>query len=183
MSENIVGPRLRSLRGRLKISQRELARRAEVPSSTVSLIESGKINPSVGALKRLLDAVDLSLSDFFSLEPSEGDQIFFRTEEFREISNCNVSYRMLGPGKTKSSLQILYESYPPGSDSGRVFLTHDGEEGGVILEGQLEVTVGDRTCVLNAGDGYLFNSATPHRFRNIGSVECIVVSACTPPTF
>jgi mannose-6-phosphate isomerase-like protein (cupin superfamily) len=62
-------------------------------------------------------------------------------------------------------------------------LSHDAEEGGIILEGRLEVTVGDQVRVLSAGDAYLFNSRVPHRFRNTGSTECVLVTACTPPTF
>ena len=37
--------------------------------------------------------------------------------------------------------------------------------------------------VLKAGDGYLFPSLLPHRFRNVGDTPCVVISACTPPTF
>jgi mannose-6-phosphate isomerase-like protein (cupin superfamily) len=62
-------------------------------------------------------------------------------------------------------------------------LTHEGEEGGIVMQGRLEVTVGERTRVLKAGEAYLFQSTTPHRFRNIGDEVCVVVSACTPPTF
>ena len=50
-----VGARLRLVRMRHGLSQRELARRAGVTNATVSLIESNKVNPSVGALKRVLD--------------------------------------------------------------------------------------------------------------------------------
>ena len=55
-TDNIIGPRLQALRQKLGLSQRALARKAGVPSSTVSLIESGRSSPSVGSLKRLLDA-------------------------------------------------------------------------------------------------------------------------------
>ena len=47
-----VGDRLRFVRSRHKLSQRELAKRAGVTNSTISLIESSRMNPSVGALKR-----------------------------------------------------------------------------------------------------------------------------------
>ena len=62
-------------------------------------------------------------------------------------------------------------------------LRHEAEEGGVVLSGIIEITVGEETRVLNPGDGYLFDSRLPHRFRNIGDVDCVIVSACTPPTF
>ena len=60
-------------------------------------------------------------------------------------------------------------------------LKHDSHEGGVVLSGELEITVGDQIKVLKPGDAYLFDSRIPHRYRNIGTERCIVVSACTPP--
>ncbi|MGV9005175.1 MAG: cupin domain-containing protein [Brevundimonas sp.] len=180
--DNIVGPKLQVLRAKLGLSQRALARKAGVPSSTVSLIESGKSSPSVGSLKRLLDAVDLSLGEFFSQESDARSKVFFRSDELMEISQGDVCYRQLGHGQP-SSLQILHETYQPGADSGRVPLSHEGEEGALVIAGRLEVTVGDQVRVLKAGDGYLFSSRLPHRFRNLGHEPCVLVSACTPPSF
>jgi mannose-6-phosphate isomerase-like protein (cupin superfamily) len=62
-------------------------------------------------------------------------------------------------------------------------LSHDGEEGGVIVQGRVEVTVGDQVRVLGPGEGYYFESRQPHRFRNVGREDAILVSANTPPTF
>ena len=62
-------------------------------------------------------------------------------------------------------------------------LSHDGEEGGVIVQGQVEITVGDRVKVLGPGEAYYFESRTPHRFRNVGGDDAIIVSANTPATF
>lgn len=180
--ENIIGPRLRALRERLGLSQRALARKAGVPSSTVSLIESGRTSPSVGSLKRLLDAAGLSLGEFFNSEFETTAKYFYRADDFTEISKGEVSYRQLGPSQG-SSLQILYETYQPGADSGRVPLSHEGEEGGLIIEGRLEVTVDNQTRILKAGEGYHFPSPLPHRFRNVGDSPCVVISVCTPPSF
>ena len=154
--DNIVGPRLQGLRAKLGLSQRALARKAGVPSSTVSLIESGKSSPSVGSLKRLLDAAGLSLGEFFSQDCDLRPKVFFRRDELMEIAQGAVCYRQLGHGHP-SSLQMLHETYQPGADSGRVPLSHAGEEGGLLIEGRLEVTVGDQIRVLKAGDGYLFD--------------------------
>lgn len=181
--EQEIGARLRSMRSKIGLTQRALAKRAGVPSSTVSLIEGGRTNPSVGSLKRILDAAGLSLAEFFSFELAQEAQVFFRHDELSEISKGSVSYRQVGSGAEGSPLQILYETYQPGSDSGRVMLSHEGHEGGLIIQGRLEVTVGDKTRVLKAGEAYMFPSITPHRFRNVGETPCIVVSACTPPSF
>ena len=75
------------------------------------------------------------------------------------------------------SLQILKERYEPGSDTGRVPLTHDGEEGGIVVSGRLEVTVDDERRILDPGDAYYFESRRPHRFRCVGGKPCEVISA------
>jgi mannose-6-phosphate isomerase-like protein (cupin superfamily) len=80
-------------------------------------------------------------------------------------------------------LCLLREVMPPGSDTGSEMLSHDGEEGGVIVAGEVEVQIGDQVRVLKAGEAYYFDSRTPHRFRNVGEVEALIVSASTPPTF
>ena len=56
-------------------------------------------------------------------------------------------------------------------------------EGGIVLSGHIELTVGGQSRVLGPGDAYYFTSAVPHRFRNAGEEPCELVSACTPPTF
>jgi mannose-6-phosphate isomerase-like protein (cupin superfamily) len=80
-------------------------------------------------------------------------------------------------------LQILHERYAPHADTGPSLIKHAAFEGGVILKGRLEVTAGNRSQVLGPGDAYLFDSRLPHRFRNVGSQVCELVSACSPPSF
>jgi transcriptional regulator with XRE-family HTH domain len=167
-----IGGRLRFVRSRHKLSQRELAKRSGVTNSTISLIESNQMNPSVGALKRILDGIPMGLAEFF-----------YRSDELTEIGKKPISYRQIGDNLFGRSLQILKERYEPGSDTGRVPLVHAGEEGGIVVSGRLEVTVDDERRILDPGDAYYFESRRPHRFRCVGAKACEVISACTPPTF
>ena len=178
-----VGGRLRYVREKCGLSQRQLAKKAGVTNSTISLIESNNANPSVGALKRILDGIPMKLADFFAFEPEENGKIFYAADELKEIGRGGVSYRQVGENLLGKSLQMLRETYQPGSDSGRVPLAHSGEEVGVVISGRLEVTVGTERRILGPGDAYFFESNRPHRFRCVGEVPCELVSACTPPTF
>ena len=65
-----VGKRLQAVRRFYGWSQRELAKRAQVPNSAISVIEQGSVSPSITSLTRVLKALSLSLSDFFSLDLS-----------------------------------------------------------------------------------------------------------------
>jgi mannose-6-phosphate isomerase-like protein (cupin superfamily) len=60
-------------------------------------------------------------------------------------------------------------------------LEHASHEGGIVLSGEIELTVGEQVRVLKAGDAYLFDSSVPHRFRNTSTQAADIVSACTPP--
>jgi mannose-6-phosphate isomerase-like protein (cupin superfamily) len=127
--------------------------------------------------------VPISLSEFFALDPTPSRQAFYQASELTEIGRGKVSYRQIGESLVGRSLQILKERYEPGASSGRAPLSHEGEEGGLVLSGRLEVTVDDERRILGPGDAYYFDSRRPHRFRCVGPNPCEVVSACTPPTF
>ncbi len=178
-----LGRRLQRVRENLGLSQRQLARQSNVPSATISLIESGKVSPSVGSLKRILDGIKMPLGEFFSFDLPESKRFFFRADELVEIGKGAISYRQLVPDRTDAVLQIIHETYQPGADTGKIKLSHEGQEGGIVLSGQMEVTVGDDRRILKAGDAYYFDSKNPHRFRNVSDKVCEVVSACTPPSF
>lgn len=178
-----IGGRLRHLRMLHGLSQRELAKRAGVTNSTISLIESNGTNPSVGALKRILDGIPVGLAEFFAFEPERPRKVFYAAEDLVEIGKGPVSYRQVGETMFGRALQILKECYQPGADTGKVPLSHEGEEGGVVISGRLEVTVEDERRILGPGDAYCFESRRPHRFRCVGEQPCEVISACTPPSF
>ncbi len=182
-SEIDIGGRLKLVRQQRKLSQRELARRAGVTNATVSLIEANRVNPSVGALKRVLDGLPMSLAEFFALESPAPRKAFYAAEELVQVGKGKISYRQVGADLSGRALQILVERYAPGADTGRVLLRHEGEEGGVVLAGRIEVTVAGQARLLGPGDAYYFESQQPHRFRNIGPEPCEIISACTPPSF
>lgn len=182
-----VGTRLRQVREAAGLSQRELARRAGVTNGTISLIEQNRNSPSVASLRKVLQGVPMTLSEFFSYEIPEEEKIVFRANELFEIasdlhgdSKGRISFRQVGDS-AKHSLQILHEVYEPGSDTGRTMLQHASVEGGVVVSGRFELTVGDQKYIMGPGDSYLFDSRQPHRFRNPFDEPCVIVSACTPP--
>lgn len=178
-----TGQRLRDIRTRLGVSQRHLARVSGVANATISQIEAGKLNPTVSMLKKVLNGIPISMSEFFADDVDFAERIFFRADELTEIADGGVSFRQVGANLHNKSIQFLKECYQPGVGTGLHEMTHEGEECGLILSGRLEVTVADQVAVLTAGDAYYFRSDKPHQFRNTGNEPCELISACTPPSF
>ncbi|MGA2707347.1 MAG: cupin domain-containing protein [Steroidobacteraceae bacterium] len=178
-----VGAHLKAVRQMYGLSQRELAKRAGVTNGLISLIEQNRVSPSVSSLKKVLDGVPMALADFFTLDLAGKPQVFFRKEELADIGSGSVQLRLVGSHLSSRSMAVLHEKYAPGADTGEEMLTHMGEEGGVIVRGRIELTVGGEARILGAGDAYYFRTSLPHRFRNPGREECEIVSASSPPTF
>ena len=53
----------------------------------------------------------------------------------------------------------------------------------LLLEGRLELCVGNKKYSLGRGDSFFFPSTIPHTYRNPGKVTARVVWINTPPTF
>jgi len=62
--ENRLGKRIRSLRTKLELSQDEFARKADIPYTTLTKIETGVIKkPSVFAMAKIAKALGVSIED------------------------------------------------------------------------------------------------------------------------
>ena len=190
MSAFDVGARLKEVRVAAGLSQRALADRAGVPHGQISLVETNKSSPSVSSLRKILEGVPMTLSEFFEPESSPNGRVFFGRDELLDLTShirgesdggsSPIVLRQVGDARAHN-LQIMHERYEPGADTGAAMLEHSAHEGGIVVSGELEVTVGSQTQVLKTGDAYLFDSRVPHRFRNVSDDIAIVISACTPP--
>ncbi|MBT9244864.1 cupin domain-containing protein [Gemmobacter fulvus] len=185
-----VGSRLKEMRVAAGLSQRQLAEASDVPHGQISMIETNRSSPSVASLRKILGGLKVTMSEFFEPDATQTSAVFFKPHELRDLTTRlytkmdatggRITFQQVGDAKAHG-LQILYERYEPGADTGEAMLEHIGNEGGVVISGEIELTVGEQTAVLKAGDSYLFDSTAPHRFRNISDREAVVVSACTPP--
>lgn len=105
-----LGLRLRAAREAAGLSQRALAKRSGMPNSTISLIESGKMNPSVAALKRILVGIPIGLSEFFAFTPEAERRVFYAAEDLTEIGKGGVSLRQVGHADFGRTMMILRET-------------------------------------------------------------------------
>jgi mannose-6-phosphate isomerase-like protein (cupin superfamily) len=76
----------------------------------------------------------------------------------------------------------MYIHFPVGRKTGK-FVSHEGEECGIILEGELKVYIDEQVVLLEEGDSIYFDSTIPHRLENMGEIEVRAFWINTPPTF
>jgi transcriptional regulator with XRE-family HTH domain len=174
-----VGQRLRELRERSAISQRELARRSGQSAAAISAIELDKVSPSVETLKRLLDCLGETLSDFFAIGAEARPAVFFGPDDLIEVSLGLIHYHQLPGTFSRDSLQFVVARAEPGSDTQSVSHQDYDSEVGFVLSGQIEVWIDGDMRVLKAGDGYVIRGNHRIRIRNRFETECRYVFVST----
>ena len=138
-------------------------------------------------LKKVLDGIPMSLAEFFTLDFTASPQVFFRGDELAVMGDRSVTYKLVAPRGP-----IVRWRCCTSTRRGRTpapTCRRRGEEGGVVVRGHIELTVGAETRQLGPGDAYYFTSAIPHRFRNTGPnrarssrpTPADVLSALRPP--
>ncbi|MET0238838.1 MAG: cupin domain-containing protein [Sphingobium sp.] len=189
MTDFDVGARLAEVRKQAGLTQRALASRAGVPHSQIAMIERNNSSPSVASLRKILSGIPIRLNQFFEVAQDRAGQVVYRKDELTDLTSpllrrgnkaSPIILRQVGDA-VMHNLQILHECYAPGADTGASMLEHDAHEGGIVVSGELELTVDGQVYILAPGDSYLFDSRLQHRFRNRGDCDCEVISACSPP--
>lgn len=178
-----VGKRLKEVREMYGLSQRELAKRVGLTNSTISMIERDAVSPSISSLKKILEGVSLTVTEFFTLEIPTESQVVFKKDTLVDVGSDGVELHLVGTPQPDSKLAFLIERYQPGSSTGKDMITHIGEEAGTVIEGSIEITVAGRSFKLTKGDSYKFSTSLPHKFKNSSKKVCKIISAHTPPSF
>ncbi len=192
-----LGERIRGLRQRRQMSLRGLAAAIQVTPSLISQIERGKTNPSVVTLYAIARALGVSTDALLDYRPDLGADTLqhgaggtgaehpegpfgeealvvpvVRKARRRRVEieghGGDITWELLTarPEKRADFLEI---TYAPGASSALALMRHEGREYGLILEGELWVSLGFGEAVLRPGDSVGFSSRTPHRFENRGS--------------
>jgi transcriptional regulator with XRE-family HTH domain len=178
-----VGARLKTVREQAGLSQRELARRAGVTNVTVSLIEQESHAPSLASLHRILTAIPISMAEFFALPVTKQDILFYDHADLAVVTRGSADLRVLGAERRDKKLQLFFERYAPGADTGKEPIVHDGETAAVVVQGSVELEVGGQRRRIKSGGGFQLLGKQPYRLTNIGRQTAIVVCACTPSLF
>ncbi|WP_342643894.1 helix-turn-helix domain-containing protein [Rhodoligotrophos ferricapiens] len=172
--DSLLGQRIRHRRRAIGLSLRELAERSGISIGLLSQIERGLSSPSVRVVAALADALSLSLGNLFTEEsptPTKSESsTVTRAHSRKKLAfwRTGISKELVTPQTDNPGLDIFIVVIEPGGTTGEQVYTHAGEEGGLVLEGELEITISGETYRLNRGDGFRFESMKPHSFRNPG---------------
>lgn len=186
-----LGGEVRQLRKARQLTLRDLSAAAGISLSHVSAIERGVSKPSVAVLQALAQALDVTPDWFFARRPGAGpmERAYVVRAQNRRTLNTLYGQDAAELGYTD---QLLSSSiggqfymglavYAPHAERPEDRLQeHEGEEHGLVLEGELEMQIGEETITLRTGDSYSFDARIPHHARNRTDRVCRLLWAVSP---
>ncbi len=182
-----LGPQIRELRKARGLTLTDLARRTGLSIGHLSQVERGLSTPTIRQLQQISAAMGVQIGWFFRSDPPvDGDdaRVVVRSNRRRvlTIGDAGVTDELLVPDLDRE-IEMLLCTIHPGMGSGDEPYSHEGEEAGFILSGEMDLWVDDQHFHLKAGDSFAFASTRPHRYRNAGTSALQVIWVITPPTF
>lgn len=174
----LIGERLRALRTERGMTIQELAAKAGLSVGSISQIERGNSNPSVGTLQKLKGALGVNLWAFLESPGIETVQEsnFVRRKNNRPkivAGHGHLTKELLSP-KDNNELRFMILTLPPGASTGDI-LAGPGEKGGYVMAGSVELTVGNVVETIDEGDSFQFKSGLPHQLVNTSDREAKLI--------
>ena len=169
----IVGNRLKQLRQRSGLTQKQLAKGAGLSSALLSRIENGLAVPSLPTLEIISKTLKVEIGYFFKDE--EGDRYIITTRAKRRIilsrnqRNQKPAYELelLAEGMKDPFMEPFIVS-SVGKEDEVEARTHDGQEFMYLLEGRIRLTLDGEVFLLKKGDAAYWNGVVPHKVTSIG---------------
>jgi len=166
-----VGQRIRDLRRTRAMSLEAVAARTDLSIGFLSQIERGLSSPSLRVLATLADVLGVGIAGLFGAKEDAAaapDAIVTRERQRAELNlwRTGISKQLLSPAGSEGRLNLFLVHMEPGGSTGDELYTHDGEEAGLVIEGEMKLTVGAKSWTLKHGDSFRFASRRPHRFSN-----------------
>ena len=181
-----LGDRIRARRKELRLSQSDLAERTGMTASFISQVERSVTSPSIDSLYKISQALDVPVFRFL-LEPDARYPVVRHQERVQVSwpwSGSELTFQLLTP-RTSQRLEAFMTEWEPG-ESGATSISGFGdttEEFIYVLQGQLQIRLGEDAYLLGPGDTACFEGVMLRGMEPQGDQTVRFISVITPPAF
>ncbi len=182
-----VGQKIKELREDKALSLEDVASRSNISASILSQIENHMVSPPLGTLIRLAKALEVPVGNFFE-EECEEPFCLIRSGESKVVSrfastegfSYGYSYESLGYGKKDRKMEPFIVTLTPPEVPHVDPNQHAGEEFIYVLEGEVDIKLGEHEDVLKPGDSIYYNANIPHVVSCHGNSSAKILAVIWP---
>jgi transcriptional regulator with XRE-family HTH domain len=178
-----LAARLRALRSAAGLTLEALAESSGVSRSMISLIERGESSPTANVLDRLAAGLGVTMASLFDHNPkAEASPLARRaTQESWVDPETGYARRNLSPPGFPSPIDLVEVVLPVGArvaydSAARAAIVHQQV---FVLDGVLELRLGDAVHRLEAGDCLAMHLDRPITFKNLNDAPTRYLVALT----
>ena len=164
-----IGEKIKELRKSKGVTLKEIAKATGFSTALISQIENNNVSPPIATLMRISKFLGVKISYFFEEKNLPVEVV--KKHERRKIKKVispegtdhGYIYESLSFRKKNRIMDPFILIVEPGMRYEENLYNHDGEEFLFIIEGEVEMIVGDEKYILTEGDSIYFDSTKKHR--------------------
>jgi len=177
----LIGDKIKTKRTQKNVTIEQLATKAGVSKGLISQIENNRTVPSLPVLFNIIHSLEEDLRSFFEdmqdsfsknhiLIVRKGQEKLFTKEPVKGFSYKRILTRSVGSEATDVVLLELKKNA-----TRKQMIRTDAYECKYVLKGDIEYQVEKEVFTLHEGDTLFFDGRTPHRLKNIGSGNALLL--------
>lgn len=180
-----VSKKIRKIRRAQNVTLKDLSERTKLSVSFLSQFEREVTSITLVSLKRIADALEISMKDLFDDEAESQGSFVHKSSDGSGLLGLEKKYasyeRLSGRFEGRKMESLLLKMEPLRADFEPC--THEGEEFIYILEGTAKFTVDGIDYEVTQGESIHYPSALLHRIVNIENRELVFLCIVTPTIF
>lgn len=176
----MFGNNIREIRKKKGLTLEQLASQIGITASGLSQIERDLVDPSLSLLRKLANALGISLHSLFSEESSN---YVSRSSERKQVSfnDNNLVYEFLTPRPAQTDISpkievnmVTLKGKTYGSEG---YTTHAADECFVVIKGVFEILIENQDPItLYEGDCIYHTAGVSHQFYNPSNSDSVALS-------
>ena len=150
-------------------------------ASFLSQVENDQVSPSLNSLQSIATALNVPM--FSLLDDTPGGNVVKACDRRKfTFQDSKISYDMLTSDFTRQ--MMLYKIYiEPHAKRVAQPLAKPTEQWMHVVQGQMQIVIGDQTYVLNQGDTVSYEGDLLQEFGSISDDDLVIMCCITPPVF
>jgi transcriptional regulator with XRE-family HTH domain len=174
-----VGGRIKDVRTRLGINQKELADKVDLTPSFISQLENNQISPSLSSFLQIAEALGISPTALLQKEKKrdEADWLFRKDHTLQSLLKKEEEYSLfniVSNDKTSAYLTVINA----GAELDGHFLSSKKNELIYVLKGTVSVKIENSEKMLSPGDSIYLKHSIPSVWKNALDEETELLVIC-----
>jgi transcriptional regulator with XRE-family HTH domain/KaiC/GvpD/RAD55 family RecA-like ATPase len=174
-----IGSKIKELRTKIGISQKELADKVDLTPSFISQLENNQISPSLSSFMQICNALGVTPGAILEEKISDDVQWLIKKEKIFShliLDETGLKGYMIARNGSMSGTLIILE---PHINIESHFIPEEGKKLIYVLRGDVSVVIDNREKTLRSGDSMYLKEEIPSLWKNEGGDKAELLLLCS----